>query len=81
MGWLIGYTISSMVGAFIVVRLFEYAFSGLTGWVGNVVKASIFSGTWAAITAGLGMRGVNKGVHSLRDGAKGVSNRLDPPVK
>ena len=66
MGWLVGYVIASMVGAFIVVRLFEYLVAGLDGGVVGTAKLGLFVGTWTAITVGSGLRGFTKSVCELR---------------
>ena len=66
MGWLVGYVIASMVGAFIVVRIFEYLAAGLAGGVVGTVKLGLFVGAWTAITVGSGMHGFTKSVRALR---------------
>ena len=66
MGWLVGYVIASMVGAFIVVRIFEYLVAGLAGGVVGTVKLGLFVGAWTAITVGSGMHGFTKSVRELR---------------
>ena len=81
MGWLIGYTIASLVGAFFVVRLFEYALAGVAGGLAGVAKASLFVSVWTAITTGTGMRAFSKTVRGLRQGNKEVSKRLYHPPK
>ena len=62
MGWLISYTIASLVGALFVVRLFEYLVSSFA----SIAKVGLFVGVWTAITTGLGMRSFTKMVRQLR---------------
>jgi hypothetical protein len=66
--WLIGSTLASFVAAFIVIKLFDYVFSGVTGTLGNVARAGVFIVTWTAITAKLGMHGFSKRIRNLRKG-------------
>ena len=66
MSWLLSATIASIVGAFFVVRLFEYLAAGLVGSVASTAKASLFVSVWTAITTGSGMRGFKKIVRGLR---------------
>ena len=66
MGWLIGYTLASMVGALIVIRLFDYIFSGLAGGITNAARACLFVITWTAITVVSGLRDFRKRVRQLR---------------
>lgn len=64
--WLLGPTIASLVASFLVIRLFDILFSGVTGTVANVARPVLFTGTWSATTAASGMRGVNERVRKLR---------------
>ena len=66
MGWLVGYVIASMVGAFIVVRIFEYLVAGLAGGVVGTVKLGLFVGAWTAITVGSGMHSFKNKVRHAR---------------
>ena len=68
MGWLIGPTLASFVAAFIVVKIFDYVFSGVTGNLASVARAGLFVGTWTAVTAQAGMSGFNLKVRRLRAG-------------
>lgn len=77
MRWLAGYTLASIVGAFLVVRIFEYLFGGAQSALGNAAKASLFVATWTTITAGSGMRDVSKRVRQLRLKTMSVSRWLN----
>ena len=68
MGWLIGPTLASFVAAFIVVKIFDHVFSGVTGNLASVARAGLFVGTWTAVTARAGMRGFDQKVRRLRAG-------------
>lgn len=76
MGWLVSQVVTSLLGAIIVVKIFD-ALLGLA----SVLKTSLFVGTWTAITAGLGMRGFTKAVRGMRQGSKEVAKRIGPPSK
>ena len=41
-GWLFGTWLASMVGALIVVRIFEYIFGGVTGGVADIARTVLF---------------------------------------
>ena len=81
MGWLVGYTIASMVGALFVVRIFDYIFSGVAGGIHNTAKAGLFVGTWTAITVGSGMHDFTSRVRKLRKMNREVSSRIAPPKR
>ena len=66
MGWLLGYTIASMVGALFVVRIFDYVVGGVSNAAGHAARVGLFVGTWTAITAASGMRDFTKRVRKLR---------------
>lgn len=66
MSWLVGYTLASMVAAFIVVRIFDHLFSGAAGGLVHAARAGIFVSTWTAITTGSGMRAFSKRARQLR---------------
>lgn len=68
MSWLVGYTLASMVAAFVAVRLFDYLLSGVTGGIVHAARASLFAGVWTAVTTGSGMRGFTQRVRQLRQG-------------
>lgn len=72
MGWLVGYVIASMVGAFVAVRIFDHIFSGVTGSIAGVARASLFVGVWTAITAGSGMRAFTRRMRQLRQKFRGA---------
>lgn len=77
MRWLAGYTLASIVGAFLVVRLFEYIVGGAHGALGNAAKASLFVTTWTTITAGSGMRDLSKCVRQFRQKAMSMGRWLN----
>ena len=81
MSWLLGYTLASMVGAFIVVRIFDYLFAGLVGGIGHAARAVIFVGTWTAITVMEGQRDFSRRVERLRRVHWVVSSRIAPPKR
>ena len=70
MGWLLGYTIASMIGAFLVVPIFDYVAAGVTGGLGNTARLGLFVSTWTAITTGSGMRDFTDRVRQLRQKIK-----------
>lgn len=81
LGWLVGYTIASIVTAFIVVRLFDYIFTGLTdGWA-NFIKFCLFVLTWTAVTAKGGMHSFSRQVKRIRQGNRALMNRISAPTK
>ena len=67
MGWLVGYMLASMVGAFFVVRIFDYIFSGVSSGIAHTARAGLFVGTWTAITVSEGMRDLSKRARRLRE--------------
>ena len=74
MGWLVGSTLASIVAAFLVVRIFDYVFAGVTGSLINVARAGLFVVTWTAVTTKSGMHGFTKQVRQLRQGnAKAIA--------
>ena len=68
MGWLIGPTLASFVAAFIVVKIFDYVFSGMSDSLASVARAGLFVGTWTAVTAKAGMHGFSQKMRRLRAG-------------
>lgn len=68
MGWLVGYTMASIAVAFIVVKIFDYVFAGVTGNVASAARVGLFVGAWTAVTTKAGMRGVNQKFRQLRQG-------------
>ena len=74
---LVGYVVASLVGAFLVVRIFEYIVGERLGNAAvSAAKAGLFATTWTAITAGLGMRGFAKRGRGLRLKTKSVNRWL-----
>ncbi len=59
MGWLVAPIITSLVGAILLVKVWDIIFGGVSGSFLGVARAGVFVGTWAAITTASGMRGVN----------------------
>ena len=68
MGWLVNYILASMVASFIVVKIFDYIFAGVTNSLVSSARFGLFVVTWAAVTAKAGMLGVTKQVRQLRQG-------------
>jgi hypothetical protein len=81
MSWLLGYTVVSMAVAFIVIKIFDYLFSGVAGGFTGVARAGLFVITWAAITAQSGMRGVSKTARQLRQGNADATSLLTTLTK
>ena len=81
MTWLIAYTIASLVGAFFVVRLFDYVLTGVVGNLVGIVRAGLFVSVWTAITTSSGMRGFTRTVRHLRQRNKEVSVLINPLPK
>ena len=82
MRWLVGPAIASLVGAFLVVRIFDYIVAGVsTGKTGGAVesaaRAGLFVATWTAIIAGSGMRGFSARVRQLRQKTRSANKLLD----
>lgn len=77
MSWLVGYTVVSMAVAFIVVKIFDYIFSGVAGGFTGVTRAGIFVITWAAVTAQSGMRGFSGSARRLRESNADAKNLLE----
>jgi len=68
MGWLVGYTLASIVVAFIVLKIFDYIVGGATSGLLSVARAGLFIVTWTVVTAKGGMQGFTKMVRQLRQG-------------
>ena len=81
MSWMIGYTLASIAGAFLVVRLFDYVLAGVVGSLVGIVRTCLFASVWTTITTSLGMRGFSRTVHHLRQRNKEVSTLIDPLPK
>ena len=78
MKWLSGSMIASIIGAFLVVRLFEYIAGGTVhGVAASTAKASLFVTTWTAITTGSGMRSFSASVRQLRKTTASLSGWLN----
>ena len=73
MGWLLGSTLASIAASFVVVKIFDYIFTG-EAYV-DAARAGIFIGTWTAVTAKAGMNGFTKRVKVLR---KSIVKRVMP---
>lgn len=70
MGWLVRLTVASMVGAVLVVKIFETIFGGILGPALVHAKNSTFVSAWATITAALGLHDIKKGAGNLRKGSE-----------
>jgi len=81
MSWLIGYTLASLAAAFVIVRIFDYIFSGAAGSLTSVTRASVFVITWAAVTAQSGMRGFSGSARQLRQSNADAKNLLEALTK
>ena len=68
MGWLLNYTLASIAASFVVVKILDYIFAGVTGSLVSSVRAGLFVATWTAVTARAGMHGVTKRVRQVRQG-------------
>ena len=66
MGWLLNYTIMSIVTSFIIVKILDYLFAGVYGGFVSVAKFVIFVLAWTAVTTQAGMHGFTKRVRQLR---------------
>ena len=78
MGWLLSQVITSILGAFVIVTIFDTIFRSVIGPLVSAGKAALFVGTGTAITAGLGMVGVKKAVRTVRQASKEAGERLYP---
>lgn len=76
MGWLVSYTLASIVTGFIVLKIFDYVFAGVTGSVASSARVGLFVCTWTAVTAHAAMRGFNQKVRQLRQGNQKVITAL-----
>ena len=83
MGWLVSYTIASIVGALFIMRLFDYVFAGVVGGVAHIARLGLFVGMWTTITAKSGMRDFTNKVKRLRKSNRAVGNLIGatPPDK
>ena len=72
MGWLINQVIASLVGAVIVVKIWELIVGGIIGPTAHAVKTSIFVSVWTAFTTVTGLRAFTELVRRLRHNNKKV---------
>ena len=77
MGWLVGYSIASMVAAYVVVRIVEVLLGGVLGGLVVVVKPVGFVVSWSAMTTYMGMRKVTSGARRARRSIVAMSNMLE----
>lgn len=77
MSWFAGVVVASALVAVIVMRLFDYVFSGLVGSAANATKNGLFVGVWTAVTTYSGMREVAKRIRKLRQRTKVASGLID----
>ena len=68
MGWLVSYTLASIAAAYVVVKIFDYLFTGIAGGFAGSVRAGLFILTWTLVTAQAGMQGVTKKVQQVKQG-------------
>jgi hypothetical protein len=80
-GWLISPVITSILVAIIVVKIWDLFTAGLTSSAASVVRAGLFIGTWATVTAGVGMRSFAGKVRQLRQGTAAIKalSRFERP--
>ena len=76
MGWLVGYTLASIVTSFIVVKIFDYIFAGATDALVSSARFGLFVITWTVITAKMGMHGFTKRVRQLKTGIAKDERRI-----
>ena len=81
MSWLVGMTLASMAAAFIVMRILDYIFAGMGGWISVVAKPAVHVGVWAAVTAHSGMRAFSERVRGLRHRCRSVQKQLAGEVE
>lgn len=77
MGWLVSQVVTSMLGAVIIVKIFDIIIGGLVGPAAHAAKTSIFVSVWTGITTVTGMRAFTKAVRGLRQRNKEVGERID----
>ena len=77
MGWLVSQVVTAILGAVIVVKIFDTIFHGILGPAANSAKTGLFVGVGTAISTGLGMYGFKKAVRSLRQTNKEVGERIN----
>ncbi len=65
MGWLVAPVITSIVGAILLVKVWDVVVGGPTNSFLEVARAVLFVGTWTAITTAAGMRGVDNAAKRL----------------
>ena len=75
MGWLVSYTLTSLAAAFVVVKIFDYIFGGVSSGLVSSARAGLFVATWTAVTAKAGMHGFTRRIGNLR---RGIGKRVMP---
>ena len=81
MSWLVSMVIMSAVGSALVVKIYKVLFGDILGPLAASAGNSLFYGTWTAITAALGLRGVQKVSRTLRPKEKEVGTHIENPLK
>lgn len=81
LGWLVGYTLASIVAALLIVRIFDYIFAGVTGNIASVARFGLFVITWTAVTWKAGMHSFTAQVRQLRQGNADALARIDALTK
>ena len=76
MGWLINQVIASLVGAVIVVKIWELIVGGIIGPTAHAVKTSIFVSVWTAFTTVTGLRAFTELVRRLRHSNDEIGERI-----
>tara|TARA_Y100000310_G_scaffold278767_1_gene297471 strand:+ start:529 stop:792 length:264 start_codon:yes stop_codon:yes gene_type:complete len=77
MGWLVWYTLASMIVAFIAIRILELFFAGLTGGLMGIAKPVVFCASWTAVTAQSGMRRVTSQARQIRHRNADMQKHVD----
>lgn len=76
MGWLLSQVITAILGAVVIVTVFELVFTRIVGPLANAGKQAVFVGVGTALTTGLGVFGVKKAARRLRQTSKEVEARI-----
>lgn len=79
MGWLLSQVITAILGAVVIVTVFELVFTRIVGPLANAGKQAVFVGVGTAITTGLGVVGVKKAARRLRQASKEAEARILVP--
>jgi hypothetical protein len=80
LSWLVGYTLASIVAAFVIVRIFDYIFAGVSGNIVAGARLGLFVGAWTVVTAKAGMHTITRQARQLRHGNASAMNRINAIV-